>query len=100
MKGYNEIVIEFVKDCRELITILKLFKKQIKIIVPIKEQELAYYKHFVEFLGKYEEINTKNARLHGEFTNDLNVTIMIGDNKKVDLREKIQKLVRFIGNNF
>jgi hypothetical protein len=57
--------------------------------VPIKEQELAYYKHFVEFLGKYEEINTKNARLHGENHGDLNVTIMIGDNKRVDLRDKL-----------
>jgi hypothetical protein len=59
LKGYQEYINEFVKDCSDLIKYLKMFKKQIKIIVPIKEQELAYYRNFVDFLTKYEEINTK-----------------------------------------
>ena len=54
-------------------TILKLFKKQIKIIVPLKEQELSFYKHFVEFTSKYEDINTKNVRALGENVADLNI---------------------------
>lgn len=49
------------KDCRDLIAHLRQFKKQIKVIVPIKEQELQYYKHFVDFLIKYEEVNSKRA---------------------------------------
>jgi hypothetical protein len=68
---------------------LKIFKKQIKLIVPYKEQELLYYRCFAEFLGKYEEINTKNIKSHGEHVGDLNVCLMIGDDKRVDLREKL-----------
>lgn len=49
------------KDCNDLIIHLRKFKKQIKIIVPIKEQELLYYKNFVDFLVKYEEINSKKG---------------------------------------
>lgn len=37
IKGYNESINEFVKDISELIVYLKKFKKQIKIIEPIKE---------------------------------------------------------------
>ena len=37
LKAYNDIIMEFVKDCKELLIILKLFKKQIKMIVPLKE---------------------------------------------------------------
>jgi hypothetical protein len=40
LKEYKNIIDEFVKDCRELQIILKFFKKQIKTIVPLKEQEL------------------------------------------------------------
>lgn len=61
IKGYNEVINEFVKDCKELIMNLKTFKHHIKTIVPIKEQELGFYKHFVDFLGKYEEVNSKNT---------------------------------------
>jgi hypothetical protein len=40
LRAYSEIMIDFVKDCKDLILHLRQFKKQIKIIVPIKEQEL------------------------------------------------------------
>jgi len=59
LKEFNNKINEFVKDCREFIEHLKKFKKQIKIIVPIKEQEKNLYKDFVEFLIKYEDLNIK-----------------------------------------
>jgi len=34
---------------------LKNFKQYITQIVPMKEQELKYYKQFTEFLTKYEQ---------------------------------------------
>ena len=57
---------------------------QIKIIVPIKEQELQYYKHFVEFLVKYEEVNTKRANLNGAPC----LTLLTGDDK-IDMKDKL-----------
>ena len=73
LKAYNEIINDFVKDSKDLMIILKLFKKQIKVIVPLKEQELTFYRHFLEFAGKYEDINTKNIKQYGDNTTDLNV---------------------------
>jgi len=46
-----------VRDIKDFLDHLRKCKKQIKVIVPIKEQENAYYKDFVEFLMKYEELN-------------------------------------------
>lgn len=40
---------------------LKKFKKSIKTIVPIKEQEVQYYRDFIDFLQKYEDGNIKKA---------------------------------------
>jgi len=37
IKEYNMRINEFVKDCKDFIDHLKKFKKQIKMIVPIKE---------------------------------------------------------------
>jgi hypothetical protein len=37
LKAYAEVINDFVKDCKDLIIHLRSFKKQIKIIVPIKE---------------------------------------------------------------
>ncbi len=88
LKTYNEVIVDFVKDCKDLILHLRLFKKQIKIIVPIKEQELQYYKHFVDFLIKYEEVNTKRANLNG-----VTVTTLLTGDDKIDMKEKLQKLV-------
>lgn len=67
LKEYNNKINEFVKDCREFIEHLKKFKKQIKIIVPIKEQERNMYKDFVEFLIKYEELNIKKQSVEEPF---------------------------------
>mgnify|MGYP001587106143 CR=1 FL=1 len=80
---------EFVKDCKDLFFILKLFKKQIKVIVPLKEQELAFYKHFVEFGIKYEELNSRNVKFHGEFALDINVNLLTGEGKTMDLKDNL-----------
>lgn len=50
----------FVADQKALLTHLLNFKKQIKAIIPIREQEMVYYKDFATFLEKYED--TKNSR--------------------------------------
>lgn len=59
LKMYNAKINDFVKDCGDFIAHLKKFKKQIKFIVPIKEQEAMHYREFVDFLIKYEELNLK-----------------------------------------
>ena len=40
---------------------LKNFKQHIKLIVPMKEEELNYYKQFADFLNKYEVTNEKHS---------------------------------------
>ena len=67
-KQYEEAVHEFVKECKDIIEHLKKFKKQIKMIVPIKEQEVTYYKEFVDFLIKYEDINLRKQTADDPFT--------------------------------
>jgi PX domain len=60
VKHYNENVINvFVKECNGLLVALTNFKNQMKVVVPIKEQEVLTYKSFVDFLVKYEEVNGK-----------------------------------------
>lgn len=90
MKNYSEIVNEFIKDCKDIIFHLKTFKRQIKTIVPQKQQELAFYRNFVDFLVKYEETNTKSCQPIGTTSVDeMNVTLLSGDNKKVDIKDKL-----------
>ncbi len=52
-----------------------------KAIVPIKEQELQYYKEFSDFLVKYEETNAKKAK-----GNDPVVVQLLTGEGKVDLK--------------
>lgn len=84
LKVYNDEINEFTRECGEFIQHLRKFKKQIKLIVPIKEQELAHYKGFVDFLVKYEELNVKKAKENMAFT----ANILVGENK-VDLKDKL-----------
>ena len=96
LKGYQDYINEFIKDCKDLIIYLKQFKKQIKIIVPIKEQEVAYYKNFVDFLIKYEEINTKsckNTEIGDQF---MNVQLVICESRNINMREKLQAMVIYL----
>jgi len=71
-----------------MITHLKSFKKHIKVILPIKESEIHYYKQFVDFLIKYEEINSKKAAGSDQQI----INLLIGDNK-IDIKEKLTKIV-------
>ena len=52
---YNQDINDFVKEQKVLMNHLKNFKQYITQIVPMKEQELKYYKQFTEFLTKYEQ---------------------------------------------
>ena len=56
---FGHEISQFVLDQKTVLTHLIAFKKQLKAIVPIKEQEMKYYKDFAQFLEKYED--SKNA---------------------------------------
>ncbi len=88
LKAYNETINDFIKDCRDLIAHLQSFKKHIKVILHIKEQEIHYYKQFIDFLIKYEEVNTKRSAN----SNHEMITLLTGENK-IDIKEKLQALV-------
>ena len=58
VENFNKNVINaFVKESQVLMISLQQFKLHMKVIVPIKEQEVYHYKNFVEFLCKYEDLN-------------------------------------------
>ena len=61
VEQYNQDINEFVKEQKILMDYLKNFKQHIKDIVPIKDEELKYYKQFAEFLVKYEDHSDKTA---------------------------------------
>lgn len=88
IKQYNEVINDFVRDCRELMDHLKKFKAQIKIIVPIKEQEVQYYKDFIDFLIKYEECNLKKVQ-----SNEQMVSLLVGEHK-IDLKQTLTTTVK------
>ena len=62
IKAHNEGINEFVRECKDYLEQLSIFKKHLKMIVPIKEQEVQYYKDFSDFLQRYEETNAKRAK--------------------------------------
>jgi sorting nexin-1/2 len=80
IKSHNESINDFVRDCRDYLEHLKGFKKHIKVIVPIKEAEVNYYREFVDFLVKYEDTNAKKHRV-----GDPSVSLLTGENK-IDLK--------------
>lgn len=94
IKSYNEGINDFVRDCREYIEHLKGFKKHLKVIVPLKEQEVNYYKEFVDFLVKYEETNTKKAKM-----GDPTVNLLTGE-ARIDLKTQLQQTAESIRNPF
>lgn len=65
---------------------LKSFKKNLKQIVPIKEQERMFYKNVIENLLKYEEVSNKKA------TEEFQMIILAGEGKRIDMRDKIVTL--------
>ena len=94
LKGYNELINDFVRDCREYIEHLKGFKKHLKVIVPLKEQEVTYYREFVDFLIKYEDTNQKKAKY-----GDPSVYLLTGD-ARIDLKSQLQHTAESIKNPF
>ena len=92
IKDYNNKVNEFVRDCREFIDHLKKFKKQIKMIVPIKEQEVMHYRDFVDFLIKYEELNVKKQTAEDPFKANL---LSAGEGKS-DFKQSLTETVRIV----
>lgn len=75
------------RDCKDLIQNLTQFKKSIKTIVPIKEQEVQYYKNFIDFLIKYEEVTTKKGT-------EQDVVSLLSGNSSFDMKGKLSKMVR------
>ena len=88
IKQNNDSINDFVKECGEFLAHLKKFKKQVKVIVPIKEQEVIHYKDFVDFLIKYEELNVKKANQDAA-----PISLLSGENR-VDLKEKLTVTVK------
>lgn len=59
IQDYQEMIRSFIKEQKIIMNHLNKFKTYINNIVPLKEQELRYYKEFASFLAKYEEGNEK-----------------------------------------
>jgi hypothetical protein len=81
IKAHNEAINEFVRECKDYLEQLQAFKKHVKAIVPIKEQEVQYYKEFSDFLVRYEDTNGKKAK-----AGDPAVVQLLTGESKVDLK--------------
>jgi len=66
---------------------LKNFKEHIAKIVPMKEQELRYYKQFADFLQKYEEGSARAT----DQTPGSSVRLVSGESK-AHLKNKLDDL--------
>ena len=95
LKSYNESINDFVRDSREYLEHLKHFKKHLKVIVPIKEAEVSYYKEFVEFLIKYEETNAKKQK-----PGDPAMIFLLTGEQRVDMKTKLEQTSSGMGNPF
>jgi hypothetical protein len=90
------VVNAFVKDCTALMQALEVFKNQMKMIVPMKDQEVMYYKNFVDFLSKYEEVSEKQMGrgMPGQPPADPNVsTTLLYSTWGEDLKANLTKTV-------
>jgi hypothetical protein len=94
LKGYNESINEFVRECKDYMDHLKGFKKHVKVIVPIKEAEVTYYREFVDFLIKYEESNLKRLK-----QGDPSVQLLTGEGR-IDLKAQLTNTASSIKNPF
>jgi hypothetical protein len=103
IKAYNDskflfisklVINDFVRDCKDYTEHLRGFKKHIKVIVPIKEAEVSYYKEFVDFLVKYEDTNNKKQR-----AGDPIVQLLTGDGR-IDLKSQLTHTANSIKNPF
>ena len=71
-----------------------------KVIVPMKDQEVMYYKNFVDFLVKYEEVNEKQLNKGQGMTghpSDANTsTTLLYGSWGEELKQKLTKTVSLI----
>ena len=93
---YNNDINEFVKEQKALMTHLKNFTKFSQAIVPMKEQELKYYRSFADFLSHYEEGQEK-AKVN--FGASFEAKLVSGDNK-AHLKNQVEHLSKELQNPF
>jgi hypothetical protein len=105
IKRYNDDINIFNRDCHQLLQTLSVFKNQMKMVVPMKEHEIMYYKNFVNFLVKYEEVNEKT--ILGENAPDLTHhagadpnTSLLNSKWGDELKEKLTKTASNLKNPF
>ena len=91
MEEYTNQIRLFVKEQKTLLDHLKKFKVYINNIVPLKEQELRYYKQFAGFLAKYEDGNEKGEEQSSLGNKYSHVKIISGESKS-HLKNKLDQL--------
>jgi sorting nexin-1/2 len=102
IKRYNDEVINgFMKDCNVLMQALEAFKNQMRVIVPMKDQEVMYYKNFVDFLVKYEQVNEKQlAKIPGRQADPNVSTTLLYGAWGDELKQKLSQTAQNIKNPF
>lgn len=75
---------------------LETFRNQMKVIVPMKDQEVLYYKNFVDFLVRYEEVSMKPSQ---EQDPNVSTTLLYGVWGD-ELKSKLTKTAENIKNPF
>lgn len=103
MTRYNGDINEFVKEQKVLMDHLRNFKQHIKQIVPMKEQELLYYKQFADFLQKYEDGNEKSGEPAGDKSggsHKYNHVKLVSGDTKAHLKNKLDTLGKELQNPF
>ena len=92
---------EFAREQKVLKEHLRNFNGHLNHLVPMKEQELAYYKQFAEFLNKYEDTNEKSrtalARTDG---GDIPIIKLVSGDTKAHLKNKLNDLAQQLNNPF
>ena len=99
MEEYTNQIRLFVKEQKTLLDHLKKFKVYINNIVPLKEQELRYYKQFAGFLAKYEDGNEKGEEQSSLGNKYSHVKIISGESKS-HLKNKLDQLSQELKNPF
>mmetsp|Transcript_15406 Transcript_15406/g.14998 ORF Transcript_15406/g.14998 Transcript_15406/m.14998 type:complete len:131 (-) Transcript_15406:263-655(-) len=61
---------------------------------------MSFYKYFVDFASKYEDINGKYMQQLGPNRTDLNISVLTGDGRTLDMKEKLQTMAQDMKNPF
>jgi hypothetical protein len=101
MHKFNEEINSFVKSQKQLMGYLRQFKTHVNNIVPMKEQEVKYYKNFAEFLNKYEQGNQKSEATSPTIVGDKVVEVrMISGDSEQALMNNLENLSKDLRNPF